>query len=162
MQEFIRLSAEFTSISFTQLIGIASGRKVIPVDCTASPDNTILDSLATALDKSLAELNQDNSPVRRLRRINEASRFFEDSIAAHINALSDFKCEYPRLASGKVQRPGYPDLEMTHLPSGRICYLDPKLFESSSRKSTLRTFYYQPRPRTGKIHHDGHHLIGRD
>ena len=78
LQEFIRQSAEFTSISFTQLIGIASGRKVIPVDCTASPDNTILDSLATALDKSLAELNQDNSPVRRLRRINEASRFFED------------------------------------------------------------------------------------
>lgn len=159
MQEFIRQSAEFTSISFTQLIGIASGRKVIPVDSAASPDNTILDSLATALDQSLAELNQDNSPVRRLRRINEASRFFEDSIAAHINALSDFKCGYPRLASGKVQRPGYPDLKITHLPSGRICYLDPKLFESSIRKSTLRTFYYQPRPRTGKIHHDSHHLL---
>lgn len=23
----------------------------------------------------------------------------------------------------------------------------------------MRTFYYQPRPRTGKIHHDSHHLL---
>ena len=159
LKECISQSAEFTSISFTHLIGIASGTRVIPVNSATSPDNSILDSLAIALDKSLAQLNQKNSPVRLLRRINEASRFFEDSIASHMNTHPDFRCEYPKLPSGKIQRPGYPDLQITHLPSGRVCYLDPKLFESSSRKSTLRTFYYQPRPRKGKIHHDAHHLL---
>ena len=62
--------------------------------------------------------------------------------------------------SGMAQfNAGYPDLMLTHIASGRICYLDPKLFESSSRASTLRTFYYQPKPQSGKVHHDAHHLL---
>ncbi|MCP4848538.1 MAG: hypothetical protein GY899_11390 [Verrucomicrobiaceae bacterium] len=159
LQEFIAQSEEFSSVLFTRLIAIATGTKVIPVSTTTSPDKAILDSIGNALDKSLADLNRDTSPIRQLRRINEASRFFEDSIASHINAKADFRCEHPKLANGKVQRSGYPDLQITHLPSGRICYLDPKLFESSNRKSTLRTFYYQPGTRYGKIHHDAHHLL---
>ena len=159
LRNLIRQGSAFTSISFTKLIKVASGRNVIPFNAARSPETSILNGLAGALDKTLAELNQDSSPVRQLRRINEASRFFEDAIAAHMDKLPGFSCEFPKSATGKVQRSGYPDLKITHLASGRICYLDPKLFESSSRGSTLRTFYYQPRTRTGKIHYDAHHLV---
>ncbi len=54
---------------------------------------------------------------------------------------------------------GYPDLRLTHTPTGRLYYLDPKLYEASSESSTLRTFYYEPRALTGKITGDACHLI---
>jgi hypothetical protein len=152
-------SKELESIPFAKVIEIVSGKKVLPLKPATSPDNDIVASLALVLDACLAELNQEDSPVRGLRRINEASRFFEEAIASHANAHPDFRCDYPRTAAGNIQRAGYPDLILTHIASGRICYLDPKLFESSSIKSTLRTFYYQPKPQTGKVHHDAHHLL---
>ncbi|MFP6874835.1 MAG: hypothetical protein VCA55_15155 [Verrucomicrobiales bacterium] len=152
-------SEEFESIPFAKVIETVSGKKILAVSPQSSPDNAIIASLASILDECLAELNRENSPVRGLRRINEASRFFEEAIASLANAHADFRCEYPKTAAGNIQRSGYPDLMLTHIASGRICYLDPKLFESSSRASTLRTFYYQPKPQSGKVHHDAHHLL---
>ncbi len=152
-------SKELESIAFAKVIEIVSGKKVLPIKPATSPDNDIVASLASILDECLAELNQENSPVRGLRRINEASRLFENAIASHANAHPAFRCDYPKTAAGKTQRAGYPDLILTHIASGRICYLDPKLFGASNRESTLRTFYYQPKPQTGKVQHDAHHLL---
>ena len=61
--------------------------------------------------------------------------------------------------TGKAQRSGYPDLQITHTPTGRVTYLDPKLFEATSRASTLRTFYYEPDALTGKVQHEGRHVL---
>ena len=157
--QLIKQSSELSSVSFTQLVQLTAGKRVIPIEPESLTDKTIFELLGKALDRSLEEHNKITSPVRRLRRINEASRLFEDSIATNLNQLTEFKCAIPKNASGKLQRAGYPDLMITHLPSGRIFYLDPKLFESSGRKSSLRSFYYQPSPNGGKVHFDGHHLL---
>jgi hypothetical protein len=43
--------------------------------------------------------------------------------------------------------------------SGRVIYLDPKLFEQGNRNSSLRTFYYEAKRDTNKILDDAHHLV---
>lgn len=67
--------------------------------------------------------------------------------------------QHPGYHRGKSQRSGYPDLQITHVPSGRVTYLDPKLFEATSRTSTLRSFYYEPDALTGKVQHAARHLL---
>ena len=64
----------------------------------------------------------------------------------------------PRTAAGEEQRSGYPDLRLV-LENGDVVYLDPKLYETDSRNSTLRTFYYEPKTSTNKVHDDARHLL---
>lgn len=77
---------------------------------------------------------------------------------ALLNA-GDFVCTRPLTASGKAQRSGYPDLQVLHRPSGRITYLDPKLFGIEARSSSLRSFYYEPNALTGKVSQPARHLL---
>jgi len=58
-----------------------------------------------------------------------------------------------------VQRSGYPDIRLTDKATGRILYLDPKLYAKGSRHSSLRTFYFTPKRETNKVNDDAHHLI---
>ena len=44
-------------------------------------------------------------------------------------------------------------------PTGRICYLDPKLYAKGSRASSFRTFYFEPKKETNKVNDDARHLI---
>ena len=60
---------------------------------------------------------------------------------------------------GEAQRSGYPDLKITHVASGSVFYLDPKLVEQGSWASTLRTFYFEPKDETLKINDDAVHLL---
>jgi hypothetical protein len=45
------------------------------------------------------------------------------------------------------------------LEDGSVVYLDPKLHAADSRGSSLRTFYYEPKTTTGKVHDDARHLL---
>ena len=65
----------------------------------------------------------------------------------------------PSTAAGAKQRSGYPDMRLTDKATGRILYLDPKLYAKGSRTSSLRTFYFTPRRETNKVNDDAHHLI---
>jgi len=58
-----------------------------------------------------------------------------------------------------VQRSGYPDIRLVDKASGRVFYLDPKLYARGSRHSSLRTFYFTPKRETNKVNDDAHHLI---
>jgi hypothetical protein len=107
----------------------------------------------------LAELNAPDSPVKRERRINEASRYFEQALEQIIDAHPDFSCATPLTEGGERLASGYPDRRIVHLPSGRVAYIDPKLVEEGSTDSTLRTFYFTPRTTTNKIREDAHHLL---
>jgi hypothetical protein len=89
----------------------------------------------------------------------ETSRWFEDKLQATLNATPGFSCDFPRTAVGKVQRSGYPDLRLVHAASGRVAYLDPKVYEQHSETSSLRTFYYEPADATSKVLEDAHHLL---
>lgn len=147
---------------FPEVVHAATGKKVLPVDTTNPAHALLVRQINAAAKATVEELNAAGSPVRKLRRINEASRFFEDGVHKRLNALENTTCEIPKNSKGKEQRSGYPDLLITHTaPDGTKtrAYLDPKLFEAKSRASSLRTFYYEPRTRTNKIQHDALHLL---
>jgi len=155
------MAAEVTlgDIPLREVVAAATGKTVLPF----TPDKVPADAacrtrIMQAADRVLAFLNAVDSPVRGLRRINEASRFVEDNLATLLTA-GEFTCDYPRTSGGAQQRSGYPDLRIVHKPTGRVYFLDPKLYESGSVQSTLRTFYYEPKDLTGKIHEDACHLL---
>lgn len=142
--------------SFSRVIRQTSGQGVLPLDSASEP---VIDAIASAADATMAKLNEPTSPLIGLRRINEASRFFEESLREFLDQNPDLSCTIPMTREGKSQRSGYPDLQITHGPTGRTYYLDPKLYEASSQDSTLRTFYYTPRSETSKILKKAHHLL---
>ena len=155
VREVAALSAEIDTLPFADVIAATTAHIVLPV----GEDSPFLAILPGVMEDVLRKMNAESSPVRGLRRINEASRFFEDAIAVGLAEHPDFECDYPKTAEGKTQRAGYPDLIIKHLPSNTYAYLDPKVFEGSGRASSLRTFYYEPKGETGKIHFDAHHLL---
>lgn len=148
--------------SFPDVVMASSGKKVIPSDSTNPIHQLILGSISKAATEAVTVLSASDSPVRNLRRINEASRFFEDRLRESINKHPSLVCSVPKNTQGKEQRSGYPDLLITHTATDGTttrAYLDPKLFEQKSQASSFRTFYFEPRTRTNKIQHDALHLL---
>ncbi len=146
------------TFAFATIAEACSGKKMLPLDDSPA-HRRVTTAIELALTDTIAELNQTNSPVRELRRINEASRFFEDGILARVNAMPGLKCDIPPNREGKLQRSGYPDLRITDEQSGLVFYLDPKLVEEGSATSTFRTFYFEPKNETLKITDDAVHLL---
>jgi hypothetical protein len=146
-------------IRFADVIAATSGKRVIPIDRADKDDQRILASIGAALDAVLATMNGADSPVRSAKRVNEMSSHFEDALRARLNALPGFTCSVPKTEDGRVQRSGYPDLRLVDKATGRVLYLDPKLFATGSRTSSLRTFYFEPKRATNKVNDDAHHLI---
>jgi len=146
------------TFSFATVAEACSGKRVLPL--TDEPAHVrVTAAITRALTATLAELNQPDSPVRQLRRINEASRSFEDGIQKHLNATPGLTCDTPPTRAGEHQRSGYPDLRITDLESKLVFYLDPKLVEHGSAESTFRTFYFEPKNETLKITQDAVHLL---
>jgi len=135
-----------------------SGRKVIPMSKMESATR-VYGALSVVLSDVVGKMNAGDSPVLGLRRINEGSRFFEDSLLEGLNAVEGLKCEIPGTRAGKEQRSGYPDLKITDEATGEVFYLDPKLMEEGSEAGTLRTFYFEPKDETLKINEDAAHLL---
>lgn len=146
------------TFAFPVIAEACSGHRVLPL--TDDPAHQrVIRAIENALAATLAELNQESSPVRQLRRINEASRWFEDGLLTRINAMAGLRCDHPPTRAGSAQRSGYPDLRITDEETNQIFYLDPKLVEQGSLKSTLRTFYFEPKNETLKITDDAVHLL---
>ena len=146
-------------VPLREVVAAATGKQILPLQ----PDKVPADAAARAhitraAEQVLAFLNAPDSPARGLRRINEVSSHVEEKLVALLQA-GDFTCGFPKTAAGDAQRSGYPDLRLVHTPTGRVYYLDPKLYEATSETSTLRTFYYEPRALTGKVNDDACHLI---
>lgn len=146
------------SFAFSDVVAAVAGKRVNPLG-TSAVHAAAASAIMTALDAACAESSFPAAPVQSARRINDASRFFEDSLREKLNAVPGFRCEIPLARTGKRQRAGYPDLQITHLPTGAVFYLDPKLISRGSETGTLRTFYFEPKKTTLKIHHDAVHLI---
>jgi hypothetical protein len=104
-------------------------------------------------------MSRPDSPARAKRRINEVSALFENALRIEIDEHPDFTCSFPKTKEGELQRSGYPDLRVEHLPSKTVVYLDPKLFEETSIKSSFRTFYYEPSHENSKVTEDALHLL---
>lgn len=144
--------------SFAKVIEATCEVNILPFDQTnAVHQNLRLFITATASEVSKA-MSQPGAIIRENRRINEASKHFEDALQSRIQANPEYSCTIPKTREGKEQRSGYPDLRIEHLESGTIAYLDPKLFEEKSRKSSFRTFYFEP-SKTHKVTEDAIHLL---
>ena len=150
---------ELSSVPFADVVKAATGKQVLPLHPTNVVDAELLAKIGRALDAVLQRMNSPEGAAQQKRRINEVSALFESAMKDALNAVEGFECDFPRLVSGGHQRSGYPDLRLVDKKSGRILYLDPKLFERGSQASTLRTFYYEPKQPTNKILDDAHHLI---
>ena len=146
-------------LPFAKVIEQVTGRQILPVDQTDAVTLELLDAIGEAVEVAIAEFNRPDSPVKRLRRINEASRLFENALLASIAAADAFTALSPPTAAGKVQRSGYPDIKVVHITTERVFYLDPKLYEASSENSSLRSFYFTPKRETNKVLNDACHLL---
>ncbi|MGB6220553.1 hypothetical protein [Haloferula sp.] len=145
--------------SFATIVLATADRKVIPLNRDLESHQRVIRAINAALEESTKELSQEDSPIRKLRRINEGSRFFEEALMAKIDAEEGLSCEIPTTREGEHQRSGYPDLKVTDLKSGDVFYLDPKLVEQSSWQSTFRSFYFEPKTKTLKINDHAVHLL---
>ena len=152
-------SASTRGILFSDVIAATSGKRVLPINAADSDTQRVLQGIGGALDAVLARMNGPESPVRGVKRVNEMSSHFEDALRTRLAAVPGFGCDIPRTAAGGRQRAGYPDLRLTDRTSGRVCYVDPKLYAKGSRGSSFRTFYFQPKRETNKVTDDAHHLI---
>ena len=146
------------TFAFATVAKACSGKNVLPLD-DSDAHRRVIAVIEKALAATLVELSEPDSPVRQLRRINEASKFFEDGLLARINVTPGFSCEVPPNRSGDHQRSGYPDLRIVDLATKSVFYLDPKLVEQGSTASTFRTFYFEPKNETLKITDDAVHLL---
>lgn len=144
---------------FATIVRANSGKEVIPLDRENEIHQLLLKHIETALAATIREQNRDDSSVRQLRRINEASGHFEDSIMEKLDAIDGLTCTFAPTVAGNLQRSGYPDLRLLHEASGTVFYVDPKLVQQGSESSTFRTFYFTPRADTLKITDDAVHLI---
>ena len=147
---------DMKAIPFSEVLAATTGKKIIPVNPAA--DKAWLGRLGKVLDRMLSDLNEPSQGIHKAGRINEASRFVEDQLRLELNREPGWKCTVPYTSAGEEQRSGYPDLRLV-LENGEVIYLDPKLYEDGSRNSTLRTFYYEPKTTTGKVHDDARHLL---
>lgn len=158
VQNLLGENLDHRTFSFATVAEACSAKKVIPLAAKES-HTRVQAAIQSALGRAIEKLNAPDSPVRSLRRINEASRFFEDALHESLNAEPDLSCDVPPNRRGEAQRSGYPDLRIVHEPSGEVFYLDPKLVEDGSWDSTLRTFYFEPKDETLKITDDAVHLL---
>ncbi len=149
----------FKGIRFADVIAATSGKRVLPIDPKDAEDQRILAQIGIALDEVLAIMNAPESKTRSVKRVNEMSSHFENALLPKLNAIPGFACTLPTTTSGQKQRSGYPDLRLLDEASGRIFYLDPKLYAKGSRSSSFRTFYFEPKRATNKVNDDAHHLI---
>ena len=147
------------SVPFAEVVEAATGCKLLPVDRDDPVDRKLLSAVDLALAESLRQFGEAGDAIHKVGRVNEISGHVESVLRARLDAMEGLRCEIPRNASGDVQRSGYPDLRLLHEASGRVFYLDPKVFKAGSEDGSFRTFYFEPKGETNKILDDACHLI---
>jgi len=151
--------SNFRDVPFASVIEAATGKKVLPIDSAAEADREIIAAIRRAMALTLERMNLPDSPTNQEGRINECSALFENAIREFLDAQPGIACVLPRTVAGNLQRAGYPDLKVVHQTTGRVAYLDPKLVKTGSLDSSLRTFYFTPKVKTGKVLDNAHHLL---
>jgi len=149
----------FKGIRFADVIAATSGKRILPMDPKDADDQRIVKEIGTVLNEVLTAMNAPDSKTRSAKRVNEMSSKFEDAIQARLNTLAGFTCSFPKTTAGQQLRSGYPDLRLLDKATGRVIYLDPKLYAKGSRTSSFRTFYFEPKRETNKVNDDARHLI---
>lgn len=159
VRQLMQVRDELKGIPFAEVVEANTGKKLLAIDRRSSTDRRIVAAVSAAAGRVMKTVSDSDHEAHQQRRINEVSKYFEEAMRDELNALAGFECDYPKTAAGRSQRSGYPDLRLVDIKSGRVAYLDPKLFQAKSRNSSLRTFYFTPKVETNKILEDAHHLL---
>ncbi|TVP75434.1 MAG: hypothetical protein EA353_13940 [Puniceicoccaceae bacterium] len=146
-------------VRFAEVVKAVTGKQILPVDPGDPVDALMLRHIQAGFDAMLEALAEPDNPIHAVGRVNEISGHLEDYLLERLDKDVDFECTVPVNASGRLQRSGYPDLRLEHLPSGRVFYIDPKVYRAGSESSSFRTFYFEPKRETNKILDDASHLI---
>lgn len=150
---------ELRGIPFSEVIFDATGKKVLPVDRKNPEDAQVINAISAASAEVIKRLNAPNSAIQGIPRINEVSSHVEDALQELLNLTPGLTCDFPRTAEDRQQRSGYPDLRIVNKRSGRVFYLDPKLYAVGTRDSSFRTFYFEPKIGTNKVRDDAVHFV---
>ena len=151
--------AQLRGIPFSEVIFDVTGKRVLAFDPKNETDLRVIKQISVVLDEVMSQLNSPASVIQGIPRINEVSTHFEDLMRELLNKTSGLTCDFPKTTEGRLQRSGYPDLELVDQESHRVYYLDPKLYAVGSRDSSFRTFYFEPRIATNKVREDAVHFI---
>ncbi len=149
----------FESVAFREVVSAVSGCEVLPIHLNDHADAEVFQAIEQALERVFQRLSVVEHPIHEVGRVNEISRHIEDVLLAELDALEGYQCTVPMNASGDLQRSGYPDLRLLQEASGRVLYLDPKVYKQGSEMSSFRTFYFEPQRETNKILDTASHLI---
>src|SRR5436190_2937484 len=150
---------QLRGIPFSEVIFDTTGKRVLAFNRKDEADARVATQISSVLDKVITRLNAADSPIQGISRINEVSSHFEDLMRELLNKAPGLSCNFPKTAVDRVQRSGYPDLELIDQQSHRVYYLDPKLYAVGSRDSSFRTFYFEPKIATNKVREDAVHFI---
>lgn len=146
-------------VRFAEVVEAVSGKKVLALDLTNRTDAAMAEEIQRAVHRMLRAFKSPGHPIHEVGRINEVSGHIEKFLLSELDASDAFVCAIPTNAVGEFQRSGYPDLRFLHKASGRVFYLDPKVYKMGSETSSFRTFYFEPKRETNKILEDASHLI---
>jgi hypothetical protein len=155
----LREDHDLREIPFGQVIFAATGKRLLAIDPKNEADRRLIKNVSDVLNEVMKRMNAPDSPVQNVARINEASSHFEDLLRDLLNRMPGFTCDFPHTSEDRVQRSGYPDLRLVETATNRVFYLDPKLYAAGSRDSSFRTFYFEPKIMTNKVHDDAVHLL---
>jgi hypothetical protein len=136
-----------------------TGKRVLAFNPKNEIDLRVVKQISVVLDEVMSQLNSPASVSQGIPRINEVSSHFEDLMRELLNKTPGLTCDFPKTSEGRLQRSGYPDLELIDQESHRVYYLDPKLYGVGSRDSSFRTFYFEPKIATNKVREDAVHFI---
>ena len=150
---------ELNQVPFSDVIRYATGKDVRPINRDDATDARVLKQISDALNEVLKRMNEPDSAVQNVARVNEVSAPFETMIREVLNGAEGLSCDFAKTAGGKGQRAGYPDLQLTDNATRRVYYMDPKLYAKGSRDSSFRSFYFEPKVATNKVREDAAHLI---
>ena len=159
VRQLMEVRDELDGVSFSDVVEANTGKKLLALNLRSSTDRRLIAQISEALTRVMKRVADPDHEAHKQRRINEVSKYFEETLLEELNELDGFRCEFPKTSEGRMQRSGYPDLRLVDAKSGRVVYLDPKLFQAKSRNSSLRTFYFTPKIETNKILDDAHHLL---
>jgi len=151
--------AQLRGIPFSELILDVTGKRALAFNPKNETDLRVVKQISVVLDEVMSQLNSPASVIQAIPRINEVSSHFEDLMRELLNKAPGLTCDFPQTSEGRLQRSGYPDLELIDQESHRVYYLDSKLYAVGSRDSSFRTFYFEPKIATNKVREDAVHFI---
>jgi hypothetical protein len=155
----LQKDAQLPGIPFSEVIFDVTGKRVLAFNPKNETDLRVVRQISGVLDEVISQLNSPASVIQGIPRINEVSSHFEDLMRELLNKTPGLTCDFPKTSEGRLQRSGYPDLELIDQESHRVYYLDPKLYATGSRDSSFRTFYFEPKIATNKVREDAVHFI---